>query len=249
MIIILSIILFILLITIGKSRGFKTFLTFYLSLFLIVLYLSFCSLGFSANILAIIICILATLIILFTINGYNVKTKSSFYSIMIILLILFIIISIIGNNANLQGFSYESSETIGGLSHDINYNMTNLLIGTLLISVIGTIIDTSMSISSAMYEVYSNNNHLNRKQLFLSGMNVGKDIMSTTINTLFFALLSSFIGFAMWHRSISIEYLLNYKEFAKLVIELLLTFISSISIIPITSYISSYFIVNKKDID
>ena len=39
MITILSITLFILLLIVGKSRGFKTYLTLYLSLFLIILYL------------------------------------------------------------------------------------------------------------------------------------------------------------------------------------------------------------------
>lgn len=247
MIFILSVILFILLLIVGKKRGFKTFISFYLSILLIILYLAFISLGINPYILAIITCIMATIITLFLINGYNIKTKISFYAIMIVLLIIFSLIFIITSRANIQGFSMESMESIGGLSFEIGTNMTDILIGMYLISVIGTIIDTSISVSSAMNEIYINNKKLSSKELFISGMNVGKDIMSTTINTLFFALISSFIGFSMWHHNASFEYMINYKEFAKLLIELLFTFIASILIIPITSYISSKLLLKEID--
>ena len=245
MIFILSCILLILLLIVGKGRGFKTFISFYLSILLIILYLAFISLGLNAYILAITTCIMATIITLFMINGYNIKTKVSFYAIMIVLAIIFSLIFIISKNANIQGFSMESMEGIGGLSFEINTNMTDILIGMYLVSVIGTIIDTSISVSSSMNEVYLNNPKLNSKELFHSGMNVGKDIMSTTINTLFFALISSFIGLFMYHHNVSFEYIINYKEFAKLVIELLFTFLASIMIIPITSLIASKIFIKK----
>ena len=59
--------------------------------------------------------------------------------------------------ANISGFGVESLETIGVFSHDINYSMTNVIIGMYLICTIGTIIDTSISVSSAMNEIYENN--------------------------------------------------------------------------------------------
>ena len=245
MIFILSCILFILLLIVGKKRGVKTFFSFYLSIFLIILYLAFIALGLNAYILAIIICVIATIITLFMINGYNVKTRASFYSIMIVLVFIFTLIFVITKNANIQGFSMESMEGIGGLSFEIGYDMTDILIGMFLVSVIGTIIDTSISVSSVMFEVHTNNPNLDSKELFKSGMNVGSDIMSTTINTLFFALISNFIGFSMWHRGVEFEYIINYKEFAKLLIELLFSFLASILIIPITSYISSKLLVKN----
>ena len=159
MIFTLSLILFILLTIVGKTRGVKTFGLFYLSLFFIMVYLFMMSLGFNAIIHAVIICILVSVITLFGLNGCNVKTKASFISIMIVLLLVFFIIYYIGKNASMQGFSAESLETIGGFSFDIGYDMTNLFIGMYLICTIGTIIDTSLSVSSALNEVYENNKH------------------------------------------------------------------------------------------
>ena len=140
----------------------------------------------------------------------------------------------------------ETMENIGGLSFEVNTSMTDILIGVYLITAIGTIIDTSISVSSAMNEVYINNPDINSKELFNSGMNVGKDIMSTTVNTLFFAIISSFIGLFMYHHNVALDYIINYKEFAKLVIELLFMFIASTLIIPITSFIASKFFITKQ---
>ena len=245
MITILSCILFFLLTLIGKSRGFKTFLIFYLSLFLIMIYLFVMSIGFGAIINAIIICVVVSAVTLFGLNGYNIKTKSSFLSIMVILLFIFLLTFYIGKNANIQGFSPESLESIGGYSFDINYNLTNLFIGMYLVCIIGTIIGTSISVSSAMNEVYLNNKHLDKNELYKSGMNVGKDILATTINTLFFAIVAEFIGFFMWHYGSGFGFLLNYKSFAQEIIKLLLCFIASILIIPVTSFITSRLLIKQ----
>ena len=241
----LSIVLFILLLLVGKSRGFKTFITFYLGIFLILIYLILMKFSLNPIILALIICLIATVSTLFIINGINVKTKSSFLSILIVLVFIFSLIFIIGKRSNIQGFSMESIETIGGYSYDINIDMAEVMIGMYLVCIIGTVIDTSISISSAMNEVLENNPHLNDKDLFKSGMNVGKDILATTINTLYFAIVSNFIGFFLWHRGAGFEFVLNYKSFFQEVMQLLVSFIGSILIIPITAYITSKKLLKK----
>lgn len=245
MIKILSIILFILLLIVSGKQGLKTFICFYMSYFLILLYIILMGYGFNAIIMSLITCILSSIISLFLLNGNNIKTKSSFISVNIVLIIVFLIIFLIGKHANIQGFSYESIESIGIFSFDINYDMTDVIIGMYLVGTIGTITDTSISISTALNEIYINNKKLSREELFKSGMNIGRDILSTTINTLYFALIASFIAFFVWHRTESIEYIINYKVFVQDIIELLMCFIASILIIPITSYICSKKLVNE----
>lgn len=239
MIKILSLILLVLLILIGKKDGLKTYICFYLNYILLFIFIFSIILGFNAIIMSLITCVLASLISLFLINGSNVKTKSSFISINIVLFIIFIIILLIGKNANIQGFSYESIESIGVYSYNINYNMTDLIIGIILMCTIGTIIDTSISISTALNEIYLNNKKLNIKELYNSGMNVGKDILSTTINTLFFVFLGGIVGFFFWHINENFEYIINYKSLVQELIELLCCCIGSIMVIPVTSCITS----------
>lgn len=239
MIKILSIIFLVLLIIVGKKQGLKTYICFYLNYILILSYILFMAFGFNAIIVSIITCLIASLITLFLINGNNIKTRSSFVSICFVLIIMFVIVFLIGKNANIQGFSLESIETIGLYSYDINYNMTDVIIGMILVCTIGTIIDTSISISTSLNEVYINNTNISEKELYNSGMNIGKDILSTTINTLFFAFLGGIIAFFFWHYSESFEYIINYKVLVQEIVELLCCCIGSILVIPITSYITS----------
>ena len=239
MILVLSIVLFLLLVLIAKKQGLKTFLCFYINYFLIIVYMILMGIGFNPIILSLITCLVASSISLFLLNGDNIKTRASFKSVCVVLLFMLLVIFFIGKHANIQGFAYESIEEIGIFSFDINYNLTDVVIGMFLVCIIGTITDTSISISSALNEVYENNINMDYKELYKSGMTIGKDILSTTINTIYFAFIGGFIGFFVWHYGRSIEYIINHKVFANDVIELLLCFIGSILIIPITSYICS----------
>lgn len=246
MIFVLSLILFLLLAVVGRERGIKTFFTFFLSILLMIIYVILMSLSVSALPLAIIICIVASALCLFMINGYNIKTKVAFIATIIVFIISFIMIFFIGHITSIQGFSVESAESIGLFALDIHYKMIDVYIGMYLVCITGTVIDTAISISSAMNEVYHHNKKMTIKELFDSGMNVGKDILSTTINTLYFAVISSFIGFFMWHHNETLLDLINYKTFAQDMIQLLLAFTSSILIIPITSYIGANYLIKNK---
>ena len=247
MILALSIILFLLLALIGKKRGIKTFVSFYVSFLLICIFVLLMGFGINALLLSLGMCILASWFILFFLNGNNIKTKTAFISIIVVFLIIFVLTFIIVKLANIQGFSQDSIESIGGFYLDISYDMSDVLIAVYLLGILGTIIDTAMSISSALYEVYDNNRNLNTKELYISGMNIGKDILGTTINTLFFALVITFIGFFLWHRDTAFWYILNYKVFCQDVINLLICFISSVAIIPITSKVCSLLYVKHFD--
>ena len=243
---ILFLILFVLLLLVGKGRGVKTFITFLICMFFILLYIILMNLGCNAIITAFIICILASIVSLFFLNGFNTKTLAAFIGVVIVQVITFILIYVICKRANVGCFAEESLETIGGYYHGIGYNMVNVLIGVYLVSIVGTVIDTSISISSSMNEVLENNQKIKQKELYQSGMNIGGDILSTTINTLFFALISGFIGFFMWHRNMSFEMIINYKLFVNELIGLFISFIGSILIIPITAFISSKVLISKK---
>ena len=249
---ILWLILFILLLIVGRKRGIKTFFTFVICMIFIVIYIFLMRLGFNPIVLAYITCLLASLVSLFFLNGYSKKTFAAFIGVIIVQVISFILIYVICKRGIIGEFGEESLDTIGGYIFDIRYNMSDVLIGVLLVSVIGTIIDTSISVSSAMNEVYENNPKISDQELYKSGMNIGGDILSTTINTLFFALVSTSIGFFMWYRNMMIEDIINYKLFAKYIIQLLIAFIASALIIPITARITSkmltsdkHFILNK----
>lgn len=246
MIYILFLIMFGLLLIFGGSNGFKTFCSFLLNFLLIMSYLYLSYLSFNSLFLGTILCLLALLNSLFLLNGVNVKTVSSFKSVIIVFGIMFFFISLFVSIASGYGFTEESRELIGVYFFNINYSMQDVFISVLLISSIGTIIDTSISVSSALCEVEKNNLNLSKKELFSSGMNIGKDILSTTINTLYFASLIALLTFVFWNYGGSLSQIINDKLLFQEILELVAAFIASIIIIPVTAYITTNNLLKKE---
>lgn len=248
MIKLLSIILLILLIIIGGKRGLKTFIIIYLNLLLIFLLIIIVGWGFNPTIPTFIICTIISIIILFFLNGTNKKTISSFISVIILLIIFYFITTIFNNNIYIQGYSEENIEEISYVIYDTGINMLDLSKCIIIIGLIGNIVDTSIAISSALYEVHINNKKLKLKELFNSGMNIGKDILGTTTNTLFFAYLGSCMTLLIFFQDFQYQpvSIINSKIFATEFTRIILSGIASFLIMPITSLIVSIYCTKEK---
>lgn len=240
MIKLLSLILFILLLFIGDKRGVKTFITIYLNIFLLLVLILLICHGYNPIICSLIICLIISVLILFFLNGINRKTISSFISVIIILILFSIITFCISKKIYIQGFSDESIEGLY-VTYNVGLDMINIANAVIIIGLIGTIIDTSIAISSALFEVHQNNPNLSKKELFYSGINIGKDILGTTTNTLFFAYLGSSMALLILFQDVKygISTIINSKIFAQEFFNIVLSAIASILIIPLTSLITS----------
>ena len=246
--IILIIILFLLMIYIDKKRGIKLFISLFLNFIILMILFYLISLGINPIITSLIGCFIISYIILYFVNGENVKTKSSLKSIFLVLLILAILIFIMTKLSRIAGFGYESYEEINMLSYNVRIDFENIAISIILISLIGATTDSSIAISSALYEVYENNKGLSKKELFLSGISIGKDILCTTTNTLLFAFLSEFMTLVIWYYkgNYGLLDIINSKTFSQEFIRILFSAIGCVLVIPITSYITTKSILNKK---
>jgi len=248
---ILIIILFLLMIYIDKKRGIKLFLSLCFNFIILIVLFYFIALGINPIILSLLGCLLVSIVILYYVNGKNIKTEASFLSIVIVLLILSILIFITTKETRIAGFGYESYEEINMFSYDIGIDFTNIAMSLVLISLIGATTDASIAISSALFEVYENNKHLSKKELFKSGLSIGKDILCTTTNTLLFAFLGEFMTLVIWlyQGSYSFLEIINAKTFASELFRILFSAIGCVMIIPITSYITTRKILKNKKLE
>lgn len=248
---ILLIILFLLMIYIDKKRGIKLFISLIMNFLILLVVFYFTALGFNPIICSLIGCLLVSLVILYYVNGKNQKTKSSLISIIIVLLILAVLIFTMTKLSRTAGFGYESLEEINMFSYDIKIDYTNIAISMILISLIGATVDSSIAISSALYEVYMNNKKLKLHELFKSGMNIGKDILCTTTNTLFFAFLGDFMTLLIWFNSANYHFteIINSKTFVAELIRILFSGIGCIIVIPVTAFLTAYALKNNLWLD
>lgn len=69
--------------------------------------------------------------------------------------------------------------------------LRGLLAAGVVISSLGAVMDVAMSLSSALAEVHAADPGLDRRALWRSGMNIGRDMVGTMTNTLILAFLGS----------------------------------------------------------
>lgn len=245
---ILLLILLTLMIIIGGKRGAQSFFTLILNFFT----LFFILILIGAKIDPIKVTFIGAMIIsffsLFFINGYNKKTVSSLLSVTIVIILVMLITYNMGINAQIQGFSNEQIDTVSFYSLYVQLNFSKIVICEILIGLLGAIIDVSISISSSMNEIYRNNLLITQYELFKSGMNIGKDILGTMTNTLFFAYISGFMTLMIYFNQLnySLATIINAKVFCSEVFQSICCGIGIILIIPITAITTSKLLFLKR---
>ena len=119
--------------------------------------------------------------------------------------------------------------------------LRGLLVAGIIISALGAVMDVSMSISSALEEVHQANPELSSRQLFRSGMNIGRDMAGTMTNTLILAFLGSGFTLIIYLSSLGLSFYQLFSS-AYAAIEIISGISSSIGMIltiPLTAIIAS----------
>ncbi|MFR7384272.1 MAG: YibE/F family protein [Anaerostipes sp.] len=169
--------------------------------------------GISPILLTILVAVLTTIVTLGLLGGYSTKTAAAILGTAAGVVIAAIAAIVFGKAAGI------------------------------IISALGAVMDVGMSIASTIQEIYETDKTLSMKRLFISGINVGRDMMGTMTNTLIFA----YVGGAMSTLVINYAYDLSYHQLANsyvIGIEIMQGLSGSIGVVltvPITAVIASFF--------
>ena len=123
----------------------------------------------------------------------------------------------------------------------IAIGLRGLLSASIVISTLGAEMDVAMGLASAISEVHDANDKLSLKELFISGTNIGKDMVGTMTSTLILAFLGSSFILMMYLYSMNLgKYQLLSSAFISTeVISALACSVGVILSIPITNYITA----------
>lgn len=241
MILTLSAILFVLIAIIGREKGVKTFFSAYASLFIIILSAILIVMGVNPIAVGLVFSAVFSMITLFWVNGCNHKTVASFLSVLIVLILTGFFIWWFGMKSNISGFPNEYLGEIAELeitSSNVPINFFDVFVTVILMGLIGSITDAALDAATTANEIYQNNKSMPVSELFLSGLNVGGDILGTMVNTLFFAFWGTFMGYFIWHQGESIMKVLNGKAFAFEYIRIAFSGLGCILVIPISCIVT-----------
>ena len=99
--------------------------------------------------------------------------------------------ALVGTITPLNGFNMSEAENLLLYGAEKGLTVSGLLVCGVLIAALGAVMDVAMSIASAVWELREHNEELSARELFRSGMNIGRDAMGTMANTLILAFAGS----------------------------------------------------------
>ena len=239
---ILAAILFVLMTLINRKRGVKAFVSLIVNFFLIVGAVWLITNGINAVLVALIFSLGASAFILFFINGFNSKTKISYFGVVVTLFLISFLVVFIGYAGHLLGFGMHLNDMYYRYEPNVAINFTPVAIAVVLIGLTGAITDTALDIVTSLHEVSENNKGLSFGELVRSGNNMGKDILGTMVNTLFFVFLGEIMAFflAFIRNGYTFAEIINEPVFLQEITQLTVGCLGCVIIIPATILIQSY---------
>ncbi len=240
-------ILFLLsIILVGQKKGIKAILGLVLTI--IVIYLVMIKGIFNGNnaiwnsILSAVLIILGTLIIIG--DGINRKVITATLGTFGGVLSAGIIAIIFNSLSKMTGASEDAIQLSINMTR-INFNFRDLLFSGIIVAALGACMDVGMSIASSLDEIKMKNPEITGKELFESGMNIGRDIIGTMSNTLILAYVGGSLTLILLFMAcdMSLMEILNKETIAEQIISALSGSMGVIFTVPITSFV--YSILNK----
>lgn len=234
-------------IAIGRDGTAKAIIGIFGNIIVIILLIFSIWMGVNERIAIIISCVLMTAISLFYQSENKRKNWLVAMSVLVMMIVLGAFSYIIIETANLQGFptGQVSIRPANGYKAEVGVNFFALQMGVVLIMLEGAMVDTAISVVSSMEEIVRHS-HLKPSELFESGMAVGRGILSSTINTLFFIFLGqNLVFFIFFSNEFTIESMLNSKILSQELISMLISAIGCVSIIPVAAFLSSRYMNTK----
>ena len=240
-IIFLGVVFFIAIVLFGRQKGFNSIvaLLFTCTAIFMVFIPSILS-GHNIYILTAIISGYSIISTLFIVVGPHKKAVSAMLGCLGGVLFAGIIMYGMDIVMNLTGFVDSESSSL--LNLPVEINLRAIIFAGVVIGSTGAIMDVAMSISSSLWEVGQMKEKTSFKDIFKSGMEIGKDILGTMLNTLILAYIGSSIStiLLLTAHSTSIIELINMEM---IIVEFLRAFVGSFGMfltVPLTAGICGY---------
>ena len=155
---------------------------------------------------------------------------------------------IAGRIVHISGLNMDEAESLLLTASDGGLKVRGLLICGILIAAEGAIMDISMSVASAVDELHCVNPSLTTKELFRSGMNIGRDAMGTMANTLVLAFAGTGLNamLLIYAYDASFEQLMNAEFLSIELIRAIAGSLGMILAVPLVAFLSARILKREK---
>lgn len=234
---------------IGGRQGFNSAVALVFTFVCIAfLFLPMIYRGISPVFAAVVVAVLTTFVTMYLIGGLSSKSVTSMIGTVAGVGISAVLAVLFGKLTGISGYNVSDIEQLEYVGQMTDVRIGELLYAGILISALGAVMDVAMSVASTISEIHYRNPELSRKELFTSGIRVGKDMMGTMSNTLILAFTGSSINTLvfMYVYGYSATQITNMYSIGIEVIQGISSTMGVILTVPIVSVICAWHLKTKK---
>ena len=204
--------------------------------------------GYSPIWTGIFITIFLTVVIIFFVYGFDRRTCTASLGSLLGILTTCVLGMIFTDLFQINGAVMPDSESLlySGFQH---LDLTQIFMSSIFIGASGTMMDLSVDITSAVYEVIEKKPDLNWWEATKSGMNVGRAAMGTMTTTLLLAYSGSCITLIMvfMAQGTPVSHILNYKYVAAELLDTVVGSFGLVTVAPFTALVAGFLLTKRKD--
>lgn len=184
---------------------------------------------------------------LYIVYGWTVKTHTAVLGSFIALAITGLLSYIFINHAKLTGYGDENMFFISQITQN-TLNVRSLLLASILIGTMGVLDDLVISQSSAVFELFKSNPDQSFRELFKTAMNIGKDHIAATVNTLVLTYAGASLPMLLLFsfRNVDFSMAINLEYIAEEIVRMLVGSLGLFLSVPITTAIAALFAVKYR---
>ena len=241
-VIVLACIFLALLLVFGRIKGLNTIVSLGFTVAAVFLFFVPAILnGHNIYLMSVITCVYVIIMTLMITNGPSEKSLTTILGCTFGVIVAALFTVLLSRLMRMSGIIDEHSVYLQYLNNGKSLDLKALIFAMTVIGALGAVMDVAMDISSSLTEIHFRSPDLAFRELYKSGIRIGRDVMGTMANTLVLAYAGSSLCSTLLNitYSSSLLELLNREGVA---VELLQSLLGSMAIlltIPLTSVICS----------
>lgn len=237
----LFIIFLVLSLIIAGKRGFTSFIGMaitFLIIFNLVLPKIFT--GSNPTLIIILFSIIVIPVTFYLSHGFNLKTNVAIAGTFISLIITTILSLIYVNSAKITGFTTDEASFLQ-IMKEGTINMRGIFLAGIIIGFLGVLDDITVSQSAIVFQLKEANKRYGFSELYKMSMDIGKDHISSMINTLILVYTGASLPLLLLfiNSNKGFNEVVNYEIISAEIIRTLLGSIGLIIAVPITTVIAA----------
>lgn len=238
--IILALIFCVLILWVGRKKGFNSLISILFTIGLIYWGLRpLILLGISPLAATLSISLLSTVITMYLVGGFNRKSSAAIVGTILALFFAGIASLLTIKCAKLTGFADESMLYLYNTHPELSF--TSITASIIILAALGAVMDVAMSIASTINEI-NETTPMPVKDLYKAGMNVGRDIIGTMANTLILVYMGGALPLLLLSSDIDTYKFFNLNSVVTEISSAIIGSIALLICVPLTAFVASYFI-------